>query len=171
MGTQLPLPKKGGRAPQFLTHVYCGQTAGWFKITKVGICPGHIVLHGDQALHRKKGTAPNFRPMFIVAKRSPISSTAEHLLGEPLQITVRPVTGPLSCLFVCNVGVLWPNGWMDQDATWYGGRPLPRRHCVSWGLNSPTERGTATIHFSADVYCGQTVAHLGNCRALVSFNC
>jgi len=20
---------------------------------------------------------------------------------------------------VCNVGVLWPNGWMDQDATWY----------------------------------------------------
>jgi len=19
--------------------------------------------------------------------------------------------------------LLWPNGWMDQDATWYGGRP------------------------------------------------
>jgi len=19
--------------------------------------------------------------------------------------------------------VLWPNGWLDQDATWYGGRP------------------------------------------------
>jgi len=19
---------------------------------------------------------------------------------------------------VCDVGVLWPNGWMDQDATW-----------------------------------------------------
>ena len=19
--------------------------------------------------------------------------------------------------------ILWPNGWMDQDATWYGGRP------------------------------------------------
>ena len=25
---------------------------------------------------------------------------------------------------------LWPNGWMDQDANWYGGRPRPRRHCV-----------------------------------------
>ena len=25
-----------------------------------------------------------------------------------------PIFGP--CL-------LWPNGWMDQDATWYGGRP------------------------------------------------
>ena len=22
---------------------------------------------------------------------------------------------------VCNVGVLWPNSCMDQDATWYGG--------------------------------------------------
>jgi len=24
----------------------------------------------------------------------------------------------------------WPNGWMDQDAIWYRGRPLPRPHCV-----------------------------------------
>jgi len=29
---------------------------------------------------------------------------------------------------VCIVGVLWPNGWMDRDATWYGGRPPPRQH-------------------------------------------
>ena len=29
--------------------------------------------------------------------------------------------------------VLRPNGWMDQDATWYGGQPLPRRRCVRWG--------------------------------------
>ena len=39
-------------------------------------------------------------------------------------------------------GLLWPNGWMDQDATWYGGRPRPRPHCVRWGPSSP-ERGTA----------------------------
>jgi len=32
---------------------------------------------------------------------------------------------------------LWPNGWMDQDATWYGGRPRPRRHCVRWGPAPP----------------------------------
>jgi len=31
---------------------------------------------------------------------------------------------------VYNVGVLWPNGWIDQDATWYGGRPRSGRHCV-----------------------------------------
>jgi len=33
---------------------------------------------------------------------------------------------------------------MDQDATWYGGRPRPRRHCVRWGLSSPHGKGTAT---------------------------
>ena len=42
--------------------------------------PVHIVLDGDPALPRKRGTAPNFRPMSIVVKRSPFSSTAEHLL-------------------------------------------------------------------------------------------
>jgi len=32
------------------------------------------------------------------------------------------------CCPVCNVGVLWPNGWKDQDTTWYWARPRPRRH-------------------------------------------
>ena len=26
--------------------------------------------------------------------------------------------------------LLWPNDWMHQDATWYGGRPQPRRLCI-----------------------------------------
>ena len=29
------------------------------------------------------------------------------------------------CVSVCNVDVLWSNGWIDQDATWYGYRPRP----------------------------------------------
>jgi len=40
-----------------------------------------------------------------------------------------------SVLTVCDVGVLWPNGCMDQDETWYGGRPRLRRHCVRWRRN------------------------------------
>ena len=43
--------------------------------------------------------------------------------------------------------LLWPNGWMDQDTTWYGGRPRPRRNCVRWGPSSITERGTAAPTF------------------------
>ena len=33
--------------------------------------------------------------------------------------------------------VLWPNGWIDQDATWYGGMPLSWPYCVRWGLLPP----------------------------------
>jgi len=53
--------------------------------------------------------------------------------------TVRPMLLGL-CLSVCpvcDVGVLWPNGWMEQHATWYGGRPLSWPHCVRWGPSSP----------------------------------
>ena len=74
-------PKKGGTAPNFRL-ICCGQTAGWIMIplgTEVGLGPGHIVLHGDPA-PPKGAQSPNFRPMSIVAKRSPILTTAEHLL-------------------------------------------------------------------------------------------
>jgi len=47
----------------------------------------------------------------------------------------------------CNVGVLWQNGWMDQDATWYGGRPRPRRHCVIDGDPAPSKTVTAPATF------------------------
>jgi len=45
------------------------------------------------------------------------------------------------CLNVRNVGVLWSNGWIDQDCTWYGGRSRPGPHCVRWGPNSPHGKG------------------------------
>jgi len=79
--------------------------------------------------------------------------------------TVRPMLSDpcLSCLSVCNVGVLWPNAWMDQDATSYGDRPRPRPHCVSGGPSSPHGKGHKSPHFSADVFCGKTVANLNNC--------
>ena len=52
--------------------------------------------------------------------------------------TVRPVlSNRCSVCPVCDVGVLWPNGWMDQDATWYSDRPQPRRHCVRLGPSPP----------------------------------
>ena len=47
----------------------------------------------------------------------------------------------LSCLSVCNVRALWPNGWTDQDETWRAGRPRPWPHCVRWGPSSPSLKG------------------------------
>ena len=88
MGTQLPFLTKGGTAPQFSTHIYCRKMVGWIKIPfggKVGLGPGQATLcyMGTQLSPPppKRGTAPNFRPMSIVAKRSPISATAERLLN------------------------------------------------------------------------------------------
>ena len=54
--------------------------------------------------------------------------------------------------------LLRPNGCMDQVATWYGGRPRPRRHCIRCGPSSPSpKRGRSpSPQFSAHVYCGQT---------------
>jgi len=54
---------------------------------------------------------------------------------ETVSKTVRPMllVHCLSVLSVCDVGVLWPNGWMDQDETWRAGRPRPWPHCVRWG--------------------------------------
>ena len=70
--------------------------------------------------------------------------------GWPLQVTVRlTLRDHCPVCPVCNVGVSWPNSWMDQDATWDGGRPWPRRHCVIWRPSSPTESDTAAPTFQA----------------------
>ena len=82
-GAQQPhVPNLQAQAlPTSAVHVYCGQTAGWIKVPlgrEVGLGPGHIVLDWDPPW----GISPNFRPMSIVAKWSPISATAEHLLTK-----------------------------------------------------------------------------------------
>jgi len=49
------------------------------------------------------------------------------------------------CCPVCNVGVLWPNGLMDQDETWHAGRPRPWPHCFRWGPSSPSPKGNSAL--------------------------
>jgi len=46
-----------------------------------------------------------------------------------------PVLSVLSCP-VCDLGVLWPNSWTDQDETWHAGRHRPWPHCVRWRPSS-----------------------------------
>jgi len=50
--------------------------------------------------------------------------------------------------------LLWPNGWMDQDATWYRSRPWPRPHCARCRPSSSPPKGA--LQFLAYIYCGQT---------------
>ena len=74
------------------------------------------------------------------------------VFGQPFvtrfALCYRTVVCPvLSCLSVCNVGVLWPNGLTDQDETWQAGRPRPG-HIVLDGDPAPLpQRGTAPTIF------------------------
>jgi len=78
-------------------------------------------------------------------------STSDIVLdGDPAPLPEKkghkpPIFGP--CL-------LWPNGWTEQDVTWYRGRPRPQPHCARWGPSSP-KKGHSP-QFSARVCCGQT---------------
>jgi len=53
----------------------------------------------------------------------------------------------MSVLSVYDVGVSWPGSSMDQDETWYGGRPRPRPHCVSFPSLTTHKRDTAAPNF------------------------
>jgi len=73
--------------------------------------------------------------------------------GDPAPLS-QSETGTAPLIF--GSYLLRPNGCMDQDATWYGGRPRPRRLCVRWGPHSPPQKGAEPPKFSAHVNCGQT---------------
>jgi len=83
-GDSAPLEKGTAPPPHFSAHVYCGEMAGWMKMpldTEVDLGPGHIVFDEAQLPPTGKGhSSHRLRLMFIVAKWSPISATAELLL-------------------------------------------------------------------------------------------
>ena len=149
-GDTAPPPKKGTEPPpQFSTHFYCGQTAGCMKMPldmEVGLSPEDFVLDGDPAPSPKTGRSPQFSAHVYCGQtaawiKMPLSSEVGLgpgdivLDGDPSSPLPKKVGGQQHPHFLAHV--LWPNGWMDQDATWYGGRPRPWPHCVRWGLLSP----------------------------------
>ena len=64
--------------------------------------------------------------------------------GDPAPPSPKKEQSPQ---FPTHFYLLWPNGCMDQDATWYGGRPWPTRHCVRRGLSSPSRKGGTAPNF------------------------
>jgi len=125
-----PLPKKGAD-PQFSAHFYCGRTAGCIKMPhgmEVGLSPGDFVLDGDPPPPRKGGGAPQFSAHVYCGQtarwiKMPLGTEVGLgpgdivLDGDPPQEKRGhrpPIFGP--CL-------LWQNGCMYQDTSWYGGRP------------------------------------------------
>jgi len=62
-------------------------------------------------------------------------------MGTQLPSSKKGTEPPIFAPFL-----LSPNGWMDQDGTWYGGRPRSRRLCVRWGPSYPQNRGHTHHH-------------------------
>ena len=71
--------------------------------------------------------------------------------GDPAPLPKKGVEPPIFSPFL-----LWPNGWMNQDATWYGRRPRPRLHCARWGPSLPRKKWAQPHQLLAHVCCGQT---------------
>jgi len=71
-------------------------------------------------------------------------------------LSIRCLSCPV-CLFVCNVGALWPNGWIDQHETWHTGRGFGLGHIVLDGDSVPSAKGgrSPLPQFSARFYRGQ----------------
>jgi len=49
-----------------------------------------------------------------------------------------PIFGPF---------LLWTNGWMQQDATWHGGRTQPKRLCLTWEPSPPFPKRDGVPNF------------------------
>jgi len=78
--------------------------------------------------------------------------------GNPAPLAPKGGGAPIFGLYL-----LWPNGWRDEDATWYGSRPQPRPHSVRREPSSPRERGTAARPLFSAMSIVGTVDHLSCC--------
>ena len=156
-GRSSPSSKRGHNPLQFSAHVCCGQTAGWIKMplcTMVGLGPGNIVFDADPAPPQGAQPPPKFRPCLCGQTTRWIKVPLGTKVGlGPGHIVLRgdpapppPKGGTVPPIF--GLCLLWPNGWMDQDATLYDGRPWPGKHCVTCGPSS-TPRGAAPSKISA----------------------
>jgi len=131
-----PTPK--GHSPQFPAHICCGQMAAWIKMPlgmEIGLGPGDFVRWVPRSLPKKGADPPQIFGTYLLWLNGWMDqdgtwqgggpwSRAQKIVLDGTQLpspkrAEPPIFGPF---------LLWPNG-LDQDATWYGGRPQPRRLC------------------------------------------
>ena len=113
-----PLPKKERSPTLFSVHVYCGQTAGWIKMSlgmEQGLGPGDFVLDGGPP--QKGSGAPKFSARVYCGQTAgwikmalgmevglgPVHIVLDGTAPLPKKGTEPPNFGP---------SLLWPNGWM-----------------------------------------------------------
>ena len=137
---------------------------------EVGLGPCHIVLDGDPAL-RKWGTTPsNFWPMSVVAKRmegsrchlvrrqdSALATLCKMRTQLPFErgSALFPTFLPMS---VCKTA-----GWIRAQLSTEVGLASAQVTLCQIGTQLPAQKGAQPL-LLAHICCGQTVAHLSNCK-------
>jgi len=139
--------------------------------TEVGLRLGDIVLDGDLAPPPLMGHSPQFSTNVRCGQTAGWTKMPHGMEvglgpgdfvfdGDPAPPQKKgtapshPIFGP--CL-------LWSNGWMDEDATWYGSRRRPRPHCVRRGPSSPVKGAQQPPPSFRPMSIVATVAHLSYC--------
>ena len=119
---------------------------------EVGLSPGDFVLDGDPAPPRKG--APKFSahlycgqtagwmkiPLGMEVRLSPGDFVLDGNPAHPPPL--KKGAGPPQ---IFGPSLLWPNGWMYQDATLYGGKPQSRRLCVRCGPSPLPQKGAQQL--------------------------
>ena len=132
---------------QFICSLHCcifGRLfVKWFILcyclSCLSVCNVGVLSQTVVWIKRQLGTEVDLGPgdVLIGTKLSP-QKRAQH--PPPLS---RFTDGRRQACICINRGpcLLWPNGWMEQNSTWYRGRPRPRQHCVRWGPSSSSRKG------------------------------
>ena len=112
---------------------------------ELGLGPGDFVLDGDPAIrlpqqkisaHVYCGQTAGWMKLVlgVVVGLNP----GDFLLdGDPSP----PPKGGGAPSPIFGRFLLWPNGWMHQDAIWYACRPQYRGLCVRWRPSPPRQKG------------------------------
>jgi len=139
---------------------------------EAGLGSVHIVIDGDTAPLPKTGgrtPPPQFSAHLYCGQtdgciKMPLGTEVgiglrkRHCVRCGPRYPQKKGTPPTQFWPMC---IVWPNGWMDEDAAWYGSRSRPRPHCTRRGPSS-RERGTAALSFRP-MSIVATVAQLSYC--------
>jgi len=128
---------------------------------RVGLGPGHTVIDGDPAPLPQRDIAPQFSAHICcsqmaqwikmpLGRKVGLDPNDIVLDGDPAPLPKKGAESPIFC--PC---LLCTNGCMDQDATWYGGRPRPRPHCARCDPAPPPQKGGTVPQFLAHVCCSK----------------
>jgi len=104
----------------------------------------HCVRWGPSSPSSKRGQSPQFLAHVCCGQtagwiKMPLG-TMVGLGPGSIVLDADPAPPPRGTAPKFRPCLLWPNSWMDEDATRYEGRPRSRPHCVTWGPSFPSQK-------------------------------